>query len=608
MTALQKQVRSARSRLWLNRWLSQLGWWLVGAAAAWTLFWISCRLFAWNPPARMIALGGLGLVVLGSCISLWLTRDSDRTAAAALDRAAGLKERVSTGLCVAHQQDDPFAQAVVADADRVIAGISARKLIPLRWSGSLSLSALLLIVAALSLLLPEFDILNRGRSRAEADQKRVEMDRVRSTLAKPAAAIQRIAEANPDAELDKDAKALQDAFKREADPDVLRRETAKKLDRMEDALKSKMDAERFQALSETKNKLKQIGQPSDPKSELGRLMENIAAGEFDKAQDSLKKTREQLAKRAHEAGADKPQIEKMTKQLDELARKLEQTAQDKQTERDLENAGLSEAEIKRTLDALAKKDVKQLEKAAQELAQRLKDKGFSKEDIQKMLDKMKQRQQANQQCQKMGEKMGQAARKLEQGDTQAAQEELGQAEEMLSEMEQMEQSLNDLEGQMAELQDARDQMNQEYEPPDSRCPKCNGTGFRKDGAPCPHCDGKGQCRGANPGSGPRERDDNVQVDFQNQKVKGKDTGKGVIIGQQFVKGKQLKNQSRAELYDAARAAEIDAADALEKDRIPRVYRRGVKRYFDRLGEDFSAQKQPPPAPGANSQPPAKPAP
>ncbi len=54
----------------------------------------------------------------------------------------------------------------------------------------------------------------------------------------------------------------------------------------------------------------------------------------------------------------------------------------------------------------------------------------------------------------------------------------------------------------------------------------------------------------------------------------------------FVKDRPLKGQSEAEFYDASRAAEIDAADALNKDRIPRIYRRGVKQYFDRLGDRF----------------------
>jgi len=57
-----------------------------------------------------------------------------------------------------------------------------------------------------------------------------------------------------------------------------------------------------------------------------------------------------------------------------------------------------------------------------------------------------------------------------------------------------------------------------------------------------------------------------------------------VIGQQFVKGRQLKGQSNVEFQDAAEAAEIDATDALDKERVPRIYRKAVRNYFDRLGD------------------------
>jgi hypothetical protein len=51
-----------------------------------------------------------------------------------------------------------------------------------------------------------------------------------------------------------------------------------------------------------------------------------------------------------------------------------------------------------------------------------------------------------------------------------------------------------------------------------------------------------------------------------------------------VKGQQLKGQSQVELGEAASAAEIDAANALDKDRVPRAYHKAVRNYFDRLGD------------------------
>src|SRR5262249_18311567 len=154
--------------------------------------------------------------------------------------------------------------------------------------------------------------------------------------------------------------------------------------------------------------------------------------------------------------------------------------------------------------------------------------------------------------------------------------------------EQMEQNLNELEGQMSQLDQARSDLNKDGEGDqdgDGKCKECHGTGFRNDGSPCPHCQGSGKS-GGNRGMGPRERDDNVQVGFENKKEKTQQGKGGSIISQQFVKSKQLKNKSEAEISDAARAAEIDATDSLDRERIPRVYRKGVRTYFDRLGDQF----------------------
>jgi hypothetical protein len=200
--------------------------------------------------------------------------------------------------------------------------------------------------------------------------------------------------------------------------------------------------------------------------------------------------------------------------------------------------------------------------------------------------------------------MSNAGRQMKESDTEAAQDELGQAAEMLSEMEQMEQSLNDLEGQLAELDQARDELSEGAEGSES-CGTCSGTGFRKDGAPCAECNGTGRCGGRGRGAGPRDRDDNVQAGFRDEKVKGRSGRGGSIVGQQFVKGQQLRNRSQAEIAEAARAAEIDATDALERENIPRVYRRAVRNYFDRLGDQFGDTPQETPA-GPAGTPPARP--
>ena len=118
----------------------------------------------------------------------------------------------------------------------------------------------------------------------------------------------------------------------------------------------------------------------------------MSAGDFDAAEKEIKKLQEKLAKRSRDGKLDPEKLKQMQEQLKELSKKMKEAAQDQQSQRELQNSGLSKEEAKRVLEALSKKDPKQLEKMAKELAQRLKDKGMTEEQMKQMLQKMQQRQ------------------------------------------------------------------------------------------------------------------------------------------------------------------------------------------------------------------------
>lgn len=607
MDVLARQVRSAQRRLWLNRWMGQFGWMLTFATLAWVLLWIVVRLFAIPLPMGLIALAGLALALVGSIVWLVCTRDDPLAAAAELDRAAGLRERVSTCISIP-TEGDPFAAAVVADAARAVAGLTPRRFLPIRWPGSLSLGGLMIAVACLSLLLPEIDILRDDDDKPSAVQASLS-SRV-SAIAKPLSTIDQIAREQGVETGSEDDKANAPRDLRSDDPDFKRREGLKKLMRAQEALDKKANEERFQALREAKKRLRHVGAESDPRSELSELIDNLGAGDFEKAQDSLNKVQEELARRSREGKVDPEQMKKMQEQLQKLSEQIKEACksqdaqQQQQQQRQLENAGLSAEDAKRVLENLAKKDPKQLEKLAKELSERLKQNGMTEQKMKEMLQKLQQQQKAqqkaSQQCNKMGDKMGQCAKAMKDGDMQKAQQELGDAGEQLSEMEQLEQALNDLENKLSELNQAGEEL-EDYDPEkdDLKCDQCDGSGFRKDGAPCPKCNGTGQCQGGGRGrgAGARDRDDSAQTATKNEKAKTRQGRGGSIVGQQFVKGQQLKGESSAEFEDAVSAAEIEATDAVNRDRIPRKYRGSVKRFFDRISEDYPVAGEKKPAEG-----------
>ena len=583
MGILQRQVKQAQRRLWLNRWLRQWGWMLTFTTLAWLLCWVADRLFGLRWPMGWAAVVGAGLSLVGSLFWLILTRDQAIAAAKALDQAADLRERVSTGLDLRAESKNPFEAAVVADAERAVSGLTPRKFLPVRWTGSLSISGLAIAVALLALLLPRLDLLNHDaatqRDQARATQRLL----VRTALAKPISALQQVADKNPDLNLDDELKRLNKPLGDTLDAGVKRREVLKQLSRMEDALRKKAGADRFRAMQEMKKRMRQLGRPGDPKSELGRLMERMSAGDFQGAQTEIKKLQEQLAKRSHDGKPDAKKIAAIQKQLKALSQKLQKAGEDKKSRRQLQNAGLSAAQAKRVLDALAKKDPKQLEKLAKDLAKRLKGQGLSQQQIKKMLKKIQQRQMACKQCKGLGKKLGRSAKALEQGALKQAQQNLGQAGQMLNGLEQMEQALNDMQSQMAQLDDAADDLG-DFDPlkDDLICKLCKGTGYLPDGSRCPRCNGTGR-RGSGRGRGnaPRNRDDNVKTATVNKKARTRQGPGGSIIGQQFVKGRQLKGKSNVGPVDASAAGEIDVTDTLNRQRIPRLYRGSIKRFYDR---------------------------
>lgn len=173
MTALQQTAKKAQRRLWFIRWLNLLGWCTAAASCGLLLFVLTDRLVLWLPRAgfwtSVTAAGLFGLAVIASLIWLAATREGLIYAAAKLDEAAKLRERLSTGLHCS-QIDEPFAHAVVQDADRLAAGIHVSAHLPVRlprsapWAGGTLLTA-----AIIALMLPNVDL--RGKTQSASRRR-----------------------------------------------------------------------------------------------------------------------------------------------------------------------------------------------------------------------------------------------------------------------------------------------------------------------------------------------------------------------------------------------------------------------------------------------------
>ncbi len=585
MGNLDRVIRRTQFRLWLNRWFRLLGWSICLAAAAWTLVWLADRLLVpGRLPMDWVALGAAVVGMVGSFLWMFFTRERPLAAAMALDEAAGLQERVSTGLVVRAEASSrgPFAQAVVADAEQAVAGLSPRRLIPVRWTRSLSWGSAMLAAALLSLLLPEWDLLGRKKAQAQQNERLARLAAVQAAVARPAALIEEIEKKHPDLNDKPPVPELAGPRRSEHDPDALRRETVKKLDRLQDALKEKAQTEQFRALEEVKKRLQQLGEPRDPQDELHALMSALARNDFDQARRALEALQQRLAQQAGDGRLDPQAAEATRKRLEELSKKLKEAGRDQRSQRELQNAGLSENEAGQIQQALAQADAQQLEKMARELAERLQNQGMTQEQARQMLEKMRQRQNACQQCQGLGDMLGQAAEALSGGDATAAAGAVAEAGGMLGEMEQLEQELHEVEAELSQLNEAREEMEE------ASC--FGGESWRRSRER--RAQGEGMCEGGGVGpgigtgrgGGTTTWNEPPGTTAMSKRVAAKARFKGQVIGQRYLESAVLSDRAAAEFAEAARAAEIEATDALNKDRIPRAYRRAVKNYFDRLGD------------------------
>ena len=280
-----------------------------------------------------------------------------------------------------------------------------------------------------------------------------------------------------------------------------------------------------------------------------RMAEAMKKGDFQQALNELKKLQDKLEK-GELSQADK---ENLAKQMNEMKQKLEEL-------------------------------VAAQEQAKQELA-RQRDEKLAKGDLagaqqlQKQLDQLNQQQNK---MQAMAQKMGDCAKCMQEGDAQAAAEQLAN---MQGDLDQMAQDIQELET----LQEALDQIAQAKE--GMGCKECNGEG-------CKACQGQGQGegqfgQGSGQGNGnglgegqgfgerPEEENDVQTVDSQ---VRDKPrAGEAVRVGE--AGGPNMSGNTLVDINEAVAEGLSADADPLADQRLPRSQKDHAKQYFNSLREN-----------------------
>jgi hypothetical protein len=519
MTHLERQIRTAQRRLWLNHWFHAITWLtaLLGAVFAGVV--LVQRLYDLSIPLLWVG-GGLGLVgVVASVVWMTVVRANPTFAAAKLDEAAGLRERLSSGhLCIG--QEDPFAGAVVADAERVCTSLSARQHIRLRMPEPFAWSVLS-IVAAAAMFLISPGLLKQTEAK-EAREQAVELEQTKIAVKRKMDDVKRMAEANPALQ---DLKDELDDLDREAGgklerPADLRHEAIKKIDKLADAVKQKRRTGDYEASKDMRKMLRGLKVPRSSDAPTQKLSKALKDGDFKSAKEEIKALQEQLA--TLKSDQDKELAAKISKQLDDIAKQLEKLAKDEKLAQQLKQAGIKKEDLERMLENLKKADLEQLKKQLQE-------KGMSQQQIEKVVKQLERRQGAGSMAQRLAQAMKKGAQCNNPG-------QMGEA--------------------IAGLTMATD------DNISKPCSACKGAG-------CSRCQGKrggmgrlGQGRG---GLAPERQ---TAVDFKVERGKVH-TGKGAIIGQFLFDGEQVKGEVSPSFTEVVTAAEHEASDRINRNRVPR---------------------------------------
>ena len=96
------------------------------------------------------------------------------------------------------------------------------------------------------------------------------------------------------------------------------------------------------------------------------------------------------------------------------------------------------------------------------------------------------------------------------------------------------------------------------------------------------------------GRGGQAKMEQTDVAFKTERGKVH-TGKGAIVGQFLVDGEQVKGDVKSNLVEVVSAAEREASDRINRDRIPRQYHKAVRTYFSNIQRSMKGSKPQKPA-------------
>ncbi len=427
LSPLHRQVARVHRRLLLQTLVNSLIWCWTGAILV-CVGWFLLQPHLLSEPLRSsnalrwaVAGGIVGAGTLLAAVLCWLRAPSRLTAALSLDERFGLKERVTTSLTLAPEQEtSPAGQALLEDVNQRIKDLHVGSRFPLRVSWTAALvpvcAALLAVVAIF------YDPTNSQVTASTPDERNqlpvnaTEIDQKMKDLKKKVREKPAVAKIKSQ-ELEELEAELEKIANRPRGTKEEIRERVKEMTALEKTMqqREKEMAERARSLKKQLERLDSLAQ-KEGEGPAKDLQKALSEGKLDKAREELEK----LNKRLQNNELTAKEKEQLKRQLENMKNKLERLAQQKDQQQQLKEANLDPETLQREL--------KELKKESQKLG-----------DLQDL---------ANQ--------LGQCQKCLKEGDMKGASQSLSQASAKMQSMEGQDEDLQDLRDQLRRLQDAKD--------------------------------------------------------------------------------------------------------------------------------------------------------
>lgn len=545
LKAFDKKLRQVRFRCSVNlliRWAGRI----LGAAGIAAVFIVLAeRLLAVeliNPASAWILFGGAAFWIL----LLWVVNQPSRVQVSILlDERMKMRERFSTTLAFA-DSTDPFAEAARNEARQKAENLRPAGHFPIRPSRCWIYALSVWVLAVGLSFIDQRDLLGYER---KAKEEAVQAKKVELAKADVKAATSRVMPVVN--RLDKpelaDALSKLDQLPKNANPEEIKRQAIKTLGDLSEQIKKMQSSAQLESLAMMQKMLKQLRGSPDMFSQ--KLLQALAKGNFadaSKALDDLRKKLEESNLTDEQRKALAEQLQKIAKQIQDLVKK------NSELEKELEKLGLDKK--------LAKMSEKQMREA-------LKKQGLNKQQIEELLKKAAACKAACKNCSKLGDAMaacGAGSSGLSGDDLAGLMDQLDQLQAMKDDLAAMQASLSEISKCMGGLGECM----------------CEGMGQFKEGYSEIYSQGTG---GPGTGYGPRGIDETGQTSTDKTKAKTK-TGEGPVVASWYVKGSQVKGETRREFSEVVQAGRDSASEAIKENEIPRKYQGAVRNYFGQLEE------------------------